>query len=87
MKWNVDGLKFVYIEIEDARDDKQAEADREAKEGNYNFASVSKNEAYGLTTALNWIVKVDREIKEYRELEKINKEADRQVKKCEKCLS
>ena len=87
MKWNVDGLKYLYKEIEEARDEKMEEAEREAKEGNYSFASMSKTEAYGLTTALNWIVKVDREIKDYRMIEQIDKDGEKQAKKCEKCLT
>ena len=87
MKWNVDGLKYLYKELEELCDDLEKQADDEAKEGNYNFASVSKNQAYGITKALNWVVKVDKEIKSYREIERIEKESEEIAKKCEKCLT
>ena len=86
MAWNVDGLKFLYKEIEEVRDELEQEAKDESKRKNYGHAYMLSSQAYGLTTALNWIVKVDREIDSYRNIEKIDKDAEEQAKKCEKCL-
>ena len=72
MKWNSKELKYLYSIIEECRDDKDKETEREAKDGNYNFASVSHNESYAFTTCLNWIVKIDNELPELKRLKVIN---------------
>jgi len=87
MKWNVDGLKYLYKEIQEQIKELDKDAKCEAKRENYGHAYMLSSQSYGLTSALNWIVKVDNEIESYRDIEKIDKEAKIQARKCENCLS
>jgi len=84
--WNVDGLGFLYDEIMEQRDAAEEVARNHAKKEEYNFAAQKGNHAYSLTHVMNWICKIDREIEEYREIERIRKESEIQSKKCEKCM-